>query len=93
MECNLYYPKNEELITLTYNKNWEKKIKYIEKRYSSFMSSHVVFCYPLDVNDKDIIRLYHDDEKIIDSIIQNAINENYVDLSDFYSHDELDVDY
>lgn len=43
-------------------------------------------------NNEDTIRLYHDDEKIIDSIIENAINENYVDLSNYYLHDEFSID-
>lgn len=92
MECKLYYPQNEELIVLTYNKKWERKIKYIEKSYSSFMGSYVVFCHLFDVKDRDTINIYHDDEEILDAIIRDAINENYIDLSKYYQYDQLDLD-
>ena len=92
MECKLYYPQNEELIVLTYDKRWEKKIEYIEKRYSSLMGSYVVFCHLFDANDRETINIYHDDEKILDAIIQDAVDENYIDLSKYYPYDQLDLD-
>ena len=45
-------------------KRWEKKIEYIEKRYSSFMESYVVICHLFDASDRETINIYHDDEKI-----------------------------
>ncbi|MEG0249389.1 MAG: hypothetical protein RR561_01480 [Peptostreptococcus sp.] len=92
MECKLYYPQNEELIVLTYYKKWEKKIKYIEKSYSSFMGSYVVFFHLFDASDRETINIYHDDEKILDSIIREAVYENYIDLSKYYQYDQLDLD-
>jgi len=87
MECKMYYPKNEGPIILTYDKKWDKKIEYIEKSYSSFMGSYVVFCHLSDANDRETINIYHDDEKILDAIIQNAVDENYIDLSKYYPYD------
>ena len=42
-------------------------------------------------NKEKPISLYHDDEKIIDMIIESAIINNYIDLADYYSHDEFSI--
>lgn len=91
MECKLYYPQNGKSIILTYDNSWVKEIKYVEKSYSSFMDSYAVFCFKLEGEMKNPIRLYHDDEKIIDMIIESAIINNYIDLADYYSHDEFSI--
>ncbi len=85
MERKLYYPQNGELIILTYANSWVKEIKYVEKSYSSFMGSYVVFCFKLEGDKEKPISLYHDDEKIIDMIIESAIINNYIDLANYYS--------
>lgn len=92
LECKLYYPQNEELIVLIFDKRWEKKIEYIEKSYSSFMESYVVICHLFDVSDRETINIYHDDEKILDSIIREVVYENYIDLSKYYQYDQLGLD-
>ena len=91
MERNSYYPQNGKLIILTYDNSWVKEIKYVEKRYSSFMGSYVVFCFQFEGKNEKPIRLYHDDEKILDMMIKDAINNNYVDLANYYSYDECNI--
>ena len=68
-----------------------KQIKYVEKSYSSFMGSYVVFCFKLEGDKEKPISLYHDDEKIIDMIIESAIINNYIDLANYYSRDEFSI--
>jgi hypothetical protein len=91
MERKLYYPQNGELIILTYANSWVKEIKYVEKSYSSFMGSYVVFCIKLEGDKEKPISLYHDDEKIIDMIIESAIINNYIDLANYYSRDAFSI--
>ena len=91
MECKLYYPQNGKSIILTYDNSWVKEIKYVEKSYSSFMGSYVVFCFKLEGDKEKPISLYHDDEKIIDMIIESAIINNYIDLANYYSRDEFSI--
>lgn len=54
------------------------------------MDSYVVFCYEIDLIEKGPIKLYLDDERVIDTIIQEAINNNYIDLSNYYPQDAMD---
>ena len=91
MVCKLYYPQNGKSIILTYDNSWVKEIKYVEKSYSSFMGSYVVFCFKLEGDKEKPISLYHDDEKIIDMIIESAIINNYIDLANYYSRDAFSI--
>ncbi|MBP1920419.1 hypothetical protein [Youngiibacter multivorans] len=92
MECRAYYPKGKSVILLRYANNLIIEIEYMLKTYSSLNGSYVVFCYPSSMdfdNDKtkqalNTVNLYHDDEKVLDSIICDALTMSYVDLQKYY---------
>lgn len=96
MECGVYYAKDNKKIILHRSNGWTKEIKYIAKSYSSCMLSYVLFCYPFAENEdeevKGCVNLYHDDEKILDEILQKAIEQCDVNLDLYYDDNDTVVE-
>jgi hypothetical protein len=92
LECRAYYPKENSKTLLKDANDQTIEIEYMVKSYSSLMGSYAVYCYTrgkdLD-NDKvkqslNTVNLYHQDEKVLDSIICDAMTRSYVDLEKYY---------
>jgi len=88
MECGAYYAKDKRVIRLYKSDGWQKEIKYIVKSYSSMMLSYALFCYPVAETEEEEVRgcinLYHDDEKVLDDILRDAVEHSRVDLDKYY---------
>ena len=61
---------------------------------AGFILFFTMFAFSCDWNsESDYVKLVKsDDEKILDSIIREAVYENYIDLSKYYQYDQLGLD-
>ena len=91
MKCGSYCAKGNKNIVLHKSDGWETEIRYIAKSYSSLMLCFVLFCCPVAETEeeeiKGCINLYHEDEKAIDAMLKDAIDNAYVDLDLYYDED------
>lgn len=89
MECGTYYAQNQKTIVLHKKDGWKKEIRYIVKTYSSMMLSYVLYCYPVaDTEQEEVkgcVNLYHDDETVLDKILEHAIEQADIDLDLYYN--------
>lgn len=91
-ELGIYYhDMSDKMFIVSFSNQWKVKVGCVEKRYSSWMESFALFCYPKKYTDiEDInssitqpIKIY-EDEAAIDKIIRDLLNDLIVDLSEYF---------
>ena len=93
LELGIYFHDiSDKMFIVSFSSQWKVKVGCVEKRYSSWMESFALFCYPKkytdieDINSSNAqpIKIY-EDEAIIDKIIRNLLNDEIVDLSEYFN--------
>lgn len=81
-----YYHKTNSKIVITFKGNWYKEIEWIKKGYSSLFNAHAIYFFTSE-KKLAVIKVYHDDEEIIDEMLNRAITEDVLDFSEYYDED------
>ena len=91
-ELGIYFhDRSDKMFNISFSSQWKVDVGCVEKRYSSWMESFALFCYPKkylykeDINSSitQPIKIY-EDEAVIDKIIRDLLNDVIVDLSEYF---------